>query len=86
MSRREGLFTTVRTEGGLLPTALLALVVQSDRSVPGVAATDYHLANGEPFGARITDAWNRLRAAWKDFSDRPASMLDEGIRVSQVQS
>lgn len=77
MARRDALFTTIRTEGGLLPTDLLALIAQGDKSVPGVAPTDYHLAKGEPFGTRITDAWNRLRVAWKDFSDRLAAMPDE---------
>ncbi len=77
MARRDALFTTIRTEGGLLPTDLLALIAQGDKSLPGVAPTDYHLAKGEPFGARITDAWNRLRVAWKDFSGRLAAMPDE---------
>lgn len=77
MARRDALFTTIRTEGGLLPTDLLALIAQGDKSVPGVTPTDYHLAKGEPFGTRITDAWNRLRVAWKDFSGRLAAMPDE---------
>jgi len=79
MSRRDGLFSTVRTEGGLLPTDLLALVAQGDKSVPGISPGDYHLAKGEPFGTRITDAWNRLRVAWKDFSGRLAAMPDKEI-------
>lgn len=79
MARRDALFTTIRTEGGLLPTDLLALIAQGDKSVPGVTPTDYHIAKGEQFGTRITDAWNRLRIAWKDFSDRIAVLPDEEI-------
>jgi hypothetical protein len=77
MARRDALFTTIRTEGGLLPTDLLALIAQGDKSVPGVNPQDYHLVKGELFGARITDSWNRLRNAWKDFSARLAAAPED---------
>jgi hypothetical protein len=77
MASRDALFTTIRTEGGLLPTDLLALIAQGDKTVPGVNPQDYHLVKGELFGARITDSWNRLRNAWKDFSARLAAAPED---------
>jgi hypothetical protein len=77
MARRDALFTTIRTEGGLLPIDLLALIAQGDKSVPGVSPQDYHLVKGEQFGTRITDSWNRLRNAWKDFSARLAAAPED---------
>ncbi len=76
MGRRDGLFSAVLTEGGLLPTDLLALIAQGDKSIPGVSRQDYHLVKGEQFGLRITDSWKRLRNAWKDLSVRLAAAAE----------
>lgn len=85
MARRDALFTTIRTEGGLLPTDLLALIAQGDKSVPGVSPQDYHLVKGEQFGARITDSWNRLRNAWKDFSARRDAWTEDEVGTTATR-
>lgn len=72
--QRSSVFTTIRTEGGLLPADLLARVAAQDRDVPGVRPTDYHLVQGESFGERVTRSWNRLTGAWKGFSSALASL------------
>jgi hypothetical protein len=66
--QRSTVFTTIRTEGGLLPADLLARVASQDREVPGVRPADFHLVQGELLGDRITRSWNRLTGAWKNFS------------------
>jgi hypothetical protein len=66
--QRSTVFTTIRTEGGLLPADLLARVASQDREVPGVRPADFHLVQGELLGERITRSWNRLTGAWKNFS------------------
>ncbi|MGE0057710.1 MAG: N-6 DNA methylase [Dehalococcoidia bacterium] len=66
--QRSTVFTTIRTEGGLLPADLLARVASQDREVPGVRPADFHLVQGELLGERITRSWNRLTGAWKNFT------------------
>jgi len=66
----------VRTEGGLLPADLLARVASGDRSVPGVAPSDYHLVPGERLNERITRSWNRLVGAWKAFAPQLAAVAE----------
>lgn len=66
--QRSTVFTTIRTEGGLLPADLLARVAAQDRDIPGVRPADYHLVQGEVLGERITRSWNRLTGAWKSFA------------------
>ena len=77
-TRYADTFTTVRTEGGLLPPDILRRVVDLDRSLGGLTPEDYHLS-----GERLTEAtnrsWNRLLGAWAAFqsarSDLPESDL-----------
>src|SRR4051812_9555647 len=66
--QRSTVFTTIRTEGGLLPADLLARVASQDRDVPRVRPADYHLVQGELLGEWITRSWNRLTVARKLFS------------------
>ncbi len=65
--RARELFTTVRSEGALLPPELLQRVADGDRSLPGARPADYHLVEGESFGEAINRAWSRLQGAWSGF-------------------
>jgi hypothetical protein len=76
MSRRP-LFATIRTEGGLLPSDLLARVAAGDRDLPGLAPVDYHLAAGERLGEAITRSWNRLIGAWTALQAQLAKTVPE---------
>ncbi len=70
MSRRmRDLFTTVRTEGGLLPPDLLQRVSQGDSGLRGLKTDDYHLDKGTRFNEAINRSWNRLTGAWKTFRE-----------------
>lgn len=64
--RTQDLYTTVRTEGGLLPVDLLQRIV-SGNSLEGLEPTDYHLATGERLNEAISRSWTRLTTAWKNF-------------------
>lgn len=66
MARNE-VFTTIRSEGGLLPTDLLARVRESGSGLPGTTPEAYHLAPNERLNEAITRSWNRLVGAWKAF-------------------
>lgn len=63
--RRDG-FTTIRTEGAILPRDLLARVAAGDKDLGGLTPDDYHLS-GEKLNEATNRAWNRLQGAWAAF-------------------
>jgi hypothetical protein len=69
MAGRQDLFPTVTTEGGLLPSEVLARIAAGDRTLPGLRPEDYHLASGERLGEMINRSWNRLVGAWMGFRE-----------------
>lgn len=71
-------FTTVRSEGGLLPPELLQRVVDGDRSLPGLAPGDYHFGPSERLNERISRSWNRLVGLWTSFAPSLAKMEGDG--------
>src|SRR5262249_29494221 len=77
MNARD-LFTTVRTEGGLLPTALLQRIVRDDRELPGLHPDTYHLA-GERLQETVSRAWHRLCGAWASFRATAAKLPEQDV-------
>lgn len=73
----RNLFTTIRTEGAILPADLLGRISEGDRSVPGLIPTDYHLAKGETVNEAVNRSWNRMLGAWSGFRTALAR-LQEG--------
>ncbi|MCL6640867.1 MAG: SAM-dependent methyltransferase, partial [Candidatus Rokubacteria bacterium] len=67
-------FTTVRSEGGILPPDLLRRIADGDPSLGGLRAEDYHLAAGERLNEAINRSWNRLVGAWAAFQDQLARL------------
>jgi methylase of polypeptide subunit release factors len=67
-------FTTVRSEGGLLPVDLLNRLTQTPESLPGTSPDDYHV----PKGWRLRDAINRsfteLQGVWTAFQSEFAQL------------
>ena len=61
------LFTTVRTEGALLPADLLGKIVEGDPTLKGLTPDDYHLLLGERINEATNRAWNRVVGAWVSF-------------------
>lgn len=82
MSRSNGVFPTVRTEGGLLPADLLARIAAGDKELEGLAPDDYHLAQGERLHEVIIRSWNRLVAAWSGFRSAIAKLPPEDAGTS----
>jgi hypothetical protein len=54
-TRRLELFTTVRTEGAILPVDLLQRIMEGDSSIDGTSPESYHLAGGEKIGEHICE-------------------------------
>jgi len=67
--RGRNLFTTVRVEGRILPSDLLARISENDPSLGGLRREDYHLS-GETTNEAISRSWNRLRGSWAAFKER----------------
>ena len=59
-------FTTVKTEGGILPADLLQRLADG-REREGLRPEDYHLLPSERLNEAITRAWNRCLSAWASF-------------------
>lgn len=64
---RANAFTTIRTDGGLLPADLLLRITEGNRSIDGLTPESYHLAKSERLNEAATRAWNRLQGAWEGF-------------------
>jgi hypothetical protein len=79
-------FTTVKTEGGLLPADLLQRIADG-RSVDGLRPEDYHLLPGERLNEAINRAWNRCLGAWLSFAEQRRRLPDQdaGTTLPQPQ-
>ncbi len=73
MARRpQSPFTTIRSEGALLPPELLSRIADADKELPGLAPSDYWLAPTERVGEAISRSWNRLIGLWATFDPQLA--------------
>ncbi|MHB8088819.1 MAG: Eco57I restriction-modification methylase domain-containing protein [Anaerolineaceae bacterium] len=66
-TRNRHAFTTIHTEGALLPVDLLQRVRANDSSLVGLTPESYHLAPGEKLNEAINRSWNRLNGLWGAF-------------------
>ena len=84
-ARTLAAFTTVRTEGAMLPSDILVRIAAGDLSLGGLEPTSYHLAPGEKIGEATNRAWNRLQAAWANFQAARGklSATDAGTSVTR---
>lgn len=73
-------FTTVKTEGAILPADLLQRV--ANQKVEGLQPTDYHLAPGEKLGEAISRAWTRCQGVWETFNEQRRLLPDSDSGAS----
>lgn len=83
-TRYADTFTTVRTEGALLPPDLLRRIVDLNHGLGGLTPEDYHLS-GERLTEATNRAWNRLQGAWAAFQTARAALpeTDLGTRSTR---
>ena len=60
-------FTTIHTEGALLPVDLLARIAANDAGLESLSPESYHLAPGEKINEAVNRSWNRLNGLWGAF-------------------
>src|SRR6516165_282386 len=72
----RNLFTTIRSEGALLPADLLQHVAEGNREIEGLSPDSYHLVPGEKLNEAINRSWNRLLGAWTAFKDASAKLAE----------
>lgn len=66
-TRNRNTFTTIHTEGALLPVDLLQRISENDKELEGLNPESYHLAPGEKLNEAINRSWNRLSGLWGAF-------------------
>jgi hypothetical protein len=80
-TKRRELFTTVRTEGAILPADLLQRIVDGDSNLEGLKPEDFHRA-GERLNEVINGAWNRLLGQWQTFQAALNKLPESDIATS----
>jgi len=66
-NRHHTIFTTVRSEGAILPMDLLQRIAQGDPNLDGLTPASYNLLKTEKLNEAINRSWNRLLSAWVAF-------------------
>jgi hypothetical protein len=69
MARSGGSYSSIRSEGALLPPDLLARVQAGDGTLPGLTPEAYHLPGTMRLNEAASRAWNALLGAWHTFED-----------------
>jgi hypothetical protein len=65
--RHRETFTTIKTEGNLLPIDLLQRIAEGDSDINGLTPDSFHLTKNERLNEAINRAWNRYESAWRGF-------------------
>ncbi len=71
-SKSQHEFTTIRTEGAMLPADVLRRVAAL--KVDGMKPTDYDLPSSVRLNEAISQAWTRALAHWQDFQQARADL------------
>ena len=76
-------FTTVKTEGAILPADLLQRI--ADGELEGLRPEAYHLAPTERPNEAINRAWNRCLAVWRSFNEQRQDLppTDSGTSLTR---
>jgi muconolactone delta-isomerase len=69
MARSSGSFTTIHSEGALLPPDLLSRIQSGDGTLPGLTPEAYHLPGTMRLNEAASRAWNALLGAWETFAE-----------------
>lgn len=79
MTRARSLFSSVRTEGGLLPQDVLSRIQAGDKDLAGLTSESYHLGPHERIGEAVNRSWSRLTSLWHSFQAELAKVADASL-------
>ncbi len=82
---KKSLFTTIRTEGAILPAELLQRIINTDSTLDGLKPTDYHFSPGERLNEAATRSWNRLSGVWKTYKDLINRLPEDAIGTTETR-
>ncbi|MBW1933632.1 MAG: hypothetical protein JRI79_16035 [Deltaproteobacteria bacterium] len=74
--RLRDIFTTIKTEGNLLPIDLLQRIAEGDRDLKGRTPDTYYLTKNERLNEVINRAWSRCAGAWRAFRSEAEELAD----------
>ena len=80
---RGDVFTTIRSEGALLPADFLQKLVEPKATLDGLAPPDYHLPGTEKLNEAASRAWNHLIGVWAAFQSA-SQELKPGDRTTTI--
>ncbi|GIK76111.1 MAG: hypothetical protein BroJett021_50990 [Chloroflexota bacterium] len=80
MASRNNIFTTIRTEGALLPADLLQRISEG-ANLAGLTSESYHRP-GEKLNEVINRSWNVLQGAWASFRAAQQSLPESDLGTS----
>lgn len=63
------LFTTIKTEGGLLPSSFISRIIKGDTSIKGTSANSYHLIR-QSVNEAASRSWINLLGIWENFVEQ----------------
>ena len=78
VTKTQDIFTTVTTEGALLPPDILQRVTDGDSDLGGLHPEAYHLY-GERLNEATNRAWNRLQGAWQAFKQAQERLPEDDL-------
>src|SRR5829696_1553408 len=84
MPASSNLFTTIRTEGGLLPPDLLERIATGE-GLDGLDPEDYGLEKGERLNEAISRAWTHAQAHWASWQATLDGPGETGISEARNQ-
>jgi hypothetical protein len=79
MARSSGSFTTIHSEGALLPPDLLSRIQSGDRTLPGLTPEAYHLPGTMRLNEAASRAWNALLGAWETFVEARERLPEDDV-------
>ena len=80
--KKREIFSTIKTEGALLPSDLLQRIAEGDSGIEGLSPDAYHLAAGEKLNEAINRSWNRLVGAWPTFKSLFSKLPESDLGTS----
>lgn len=82
-ARTKELFTTIRTEGAILPADLLQRISEG-RDLDGLKPDSYHLIKGQKLNEVINHSWLVITAAWKAFRESLEKLLPTDLTATSL--